>query len=57
MSEESSEPSQKFKMGRFSKIVNGQNLLIMFIKHSILDVWQVSVYPFDVTLERSYSVC
>ena len=57
MSEESSEPSQKFKMGRFSKIVNAQNLLIMFIKHSILDVWQVSVYPFDVTLERSYSVC
>ena len=57
MSEESSEPSQKFKMGRFSKIVNGQNLLIMFIKHSILDVKQVSVYPFDVTLERSYSVC
>ena len=29
-------------MDQFAKIVNGSNLLAIFVKGSILDVWQVS---------------
>ena len=31
-------------MESFAKIVNGENLLTIFIEHSILDVWQNSKY-------------
>ena len=36
------EPCQTSKMDCFVKIVNGLNLLRLFVRHSILDVWQGS---------------
>ena len=43
-----SEPSQTSKMDSFAKIVNGVQPLIIFAKHSILDVWQGSEYASEV---------
>ena len=39
-----SEPYQQYKMERFAKIINGFQLLTIFAKQSLLDVWQGSEY-------------
>ena len=43
-----SEPCQTSKMGRFVKIVNRLKSLTIFIKRTILDIWQPSEYAFVV---------
>ena len=35
---------QNFKLERFAKIVNGFQLLIIYVKRDISDVWQGSEY-------------
>ena len=40
MAEANSESCQISKMERFAKIVNGFKSLTIFVKRSILDVWQ-----------------
>ena len=60
LSEAYSEPSQTFKMERFSKMVNGWILLTFFAKNFILDVWlgseHVSDYPgiFSIIVKWNY---
>ena len=42
-----SEPGQTSKMNIFAKIVNGYELFTIFVKDSIVDVWQWSEYITD----------
>ena len=44
LSEANSEPSQTRELNFFTKINNGFPLLTVFVKSSILDVWQGSEY-------------
>ena len=46
MPETHSEPYQRSKMECVAKIVNAKNMLPIFAKSFILDVWQGSEYPF-----------
>ena len=41
-----SEPSRTSKMELFAEIVNGWNVLTIFAKNFILDVWMGSEYAF-----------
>ena len=43
-----SEPCQTSKMERFTKIVNCLKSLTIFVKRSILDVWQGSEYAYAI---------
>ena len=44
ISEAYSEPCAPSKTDRFAKVVNGFQLLTIFAKYSILDVWQSPEY-------------
>ena len=46
MAEAYLEPCQTSKMEHFGEMVNGQKPLIIFAKHSILDVGQDSKYAY-----------
>ena len=46
------EPRQISKMELFEKLVNGFQLLTIFIKSSILDVWQGSEYASELEHEH-----
>ena len=47
-SEGNSESCQKSKMEPFAKIVKNENPFIIFVKTSILDVWQGSEYASEL---------
>ena len=50
-SEAYSEPCQTSKMEVFAKIVNGFSFLTIFLKLSILDVWQDSEFASEATYD------
>ena len=49
-----SEPCKTSKMGLFAKTINGFQLLTIFVKNSILDVWLGSEYSFALGAEGSH---
>ena len=49
------EPYQTYKMERFVKVINGFQLLTLFTKLSIFDVWQGSKYVWHVL--RIFFLC